>query len=318
MIIDSHTHIFYDPLKDFYEDGRAKVKDYLPIPNWAELRQLGRTLLMGYSESLQKTQPMIRYLPEALRSTLDVVGSMGSLPSLFVESSVSDLKQKMEKNGISKSVVIAHPPFSSNEFVLDAAKNDPSLVPCVYITTETSKPSQALKRLVEEEGARALKIHPAADGEVASSPRYRALIKTAGELKIPIILHTGCVHTGVLYRNPDLGKVEHFVPWFRNYPEQKFLLAHMNFHDPMKALEICEQFPNLSVDTSWQPAEIIGEAVKRIGADRILFASDWPLMGRSIDVSKRRIDDAVLSGFITQTDADKIFGLNAIKFFGIQ
>lgn len=318
MIIDSHTHIFPDPFRGYYEEGRNTVKSFLPLPNWSELRQLGRTLLTGYTESLQKTQPMIRYLPHALRSTLDRVGSLGSLPSLFVESSVTDLKQKMEKHQITKSIVIPHPPFATNEFVLSACKDDPSLIPAAYITSETPKPAQALRRLIDEEGVKALKLHPAADGDLASAPRYRALIKTAGDLGIPIILHTGCVHVGPLYRNPDLGRVEHFVPWFRNFPEQKFLLAHMNFHEPEKALELCEQFPNLMVDTSWQPAEIIGEAVKKIGAERILFASDWPIMGRSIDVSIRRVDDAVTSGFITQADADLILGLNAVKFFNIK
>ncbi|MCM0604528.1 MAG: amidohydrolase family protein [Xanthomonadaceae bacterium] len=318
MIIDSHTHVFPDPLREYYEEGRNTVKTFLPLPNWSELRQLGRTLLTGYSESLQKSQPMMRYLPEALRSTLDVVGSLGSIPSLFVESSVTDLKQKMEKHHIAKSIVIPHPPFATNEFVLSVCKDDPSLIPVAYIVPETLKPSQTLRRLVDEENVKALKLHPASDGDLPSSPRYRALIKTAGDLGIPIILHTGCVHVGPLYKNPDLGRVEHFVPWFKNFPEQKFLLAHMNFHEPERALELCQEFPNLFVDTSWQPAEIIGEAVKKIGSDRILFASNWPLMGRSIDVSIRRIDDAVTSGFISKSDSELILGLNAVKFLNIK
>jgi len=314
-IIDSHVHIFPDPLAHWYEEGRTKVQPYLPLPHWSELRQLGRALMTGYTESLQSVQPMMRYLPESVRSTLDVVGTMGSLPGFLVESNVDDLKQRMQKNGVSQAVVVAHPPFAPNELVLKAAHQDPSLIPCVYIPTETNKPAQALKRLVEEEGARALKIHTAADGEAPSAPRYRALLKAAGDLGIPVIIHTGCVHTGFIYKKPELASVELFVPWFKNYPQQKFLLSHMNFHSPDQAIELCEKYPSLYVDTSWQPAEVIGEAVRRIGPERVLFASDWPIMGRNMDVAIRRINDAVSSGFIQQSDADLILGENAIQFF---
>jgi predicted TIM-barrel fold metal-dependent hydrolase len=130
---------------------------------------------------------------------------------------------------------------------------------------------------------------------------------------LPVILHTGCIQNRVFYKNPSLGKVEIFEPWFEAYRRIRFVLAHMNFHEPEKALQLGELHSNILVDTSWQPAEIIGEAVRRLGADRVLFGTDWPFVGGNLAVGKKRIEEGVTGGVYSQDDADKILGGNALK-----
>lgn len=53
----------------------------------------------------------------------------------------------------------------------------------------------------------------------------------------------------------------------------------MNLHEPERAIGLAERFSNVLLDTSWQPGEVIAEACRRVGAAKILFASDWPLLG---------------------------------------
>src|SRR5262249_55470294 len=150
------------------------------------------------------------------------------------------------------------------------------------------RPAQALKSCAKK-GARLLKIHPAADGEGPDSPRYRAMLEVAESLNLPVIIHTGCMHSRVLYRDPEMGKAERFAPWFEAYPQTSFILAHMNFHEPETAIDLAEKYANVFVDTSWQPTEVIAEAVRRMGARKILFATDWPFIGNNLSIGVDRV-----------------------------
>ena len=91
----------------------------------------------------------------------------------------------------------------------------------------------------------------------------------------------------------------------------------MNFHFPQVALDLMEKHRNVYADTSWQPAEVIGEAVRRVGAEKILLGSDWPILGGNISVALSRINECVETGRITAADRDLILGENAVRVLGL-
>ena len=62
---------------------------------------------------------------------------------------------------------------------------------------------------------------------------------------------------------------------------------------------------------------MIGEAVRRLGPEKVLFGSDWPLMGNNLTVGLRRIQSSVEGGLISEEDAALIRGANARRLFGI-
>ena len=263
---------------------------------------------------MHRAQTVLRYLPDPARRALDELSGLAPLPTLLIESTVQDLAAAMDESRVDQALLIAHPPTSSNDFVLESCAAEPRLRPVVNIPSGTARPGNVLKAFVAR-GAVALKIHPAADGEGVDSPRYRALLKVADGLGLPVIIHTGCIHTHVLYRDPDQGQAQRFATWFATYPRIRFVLAHMNFHDPNIALDLMEEHANVHTDTSWQPAEVIGEAVRRVGSERILFGSDWPIVGDNIAVGLARIRDCVDTGALTEEQARAIRGENAAKLF---
>jgi hypothetical protein len=63
------------------------------------------------------------------------------------------------------------------------------------------------------------------------------------------------------------------------YPDIKFIVAHtggdLASPDGREAARLAFSFDNLYVDTSKTPAEIVSEVVRGIGAERVLFGSDW-------------------------------------------
>ena len=291
------------------------MKASLPAP-LGNLRKQARSWARPVASTLHKLLTYSRHLPEPLRNGLDQCGALAPLPNLVVESTTEDLLETMKDARVDRALVIAHPPWISNDFVQDLCVSESSFYAAVNIPKGTPKPGAALRTYVKQ-GAKALKIHPAFDGEGVDSPRYRGLLRTASDLGLPVIIHTGCIHSRLLYKNPTVGGAEQFTKWYETYSKTNFVLSHMNFHDPQTALDLCEQFPNLWVDTSWQPAETIAEAVRRIGAERVLFGSDWPLLGNNIRVGRERIQDCIDTGLLNPEQAELILGVNATKLLGI-
>lgn len=297
-VIDVHAHAF--PAIE------SVVQTLEPV------RRNVRSWMRPLAESFHKTQTLLRHLPDPIRQGIDQVAGIAPMAGLLVESTVDDLLESMETNEVDQALLIAHPPLISNDFVMDACARDPRLIPIVNIPKETARPKTALKNFAKK-GARGLKIHTAADGEGVDSKRYRDLLATASDLGLFVILHTGCLHSNLVFKNPALSRADLFTPWFEEFQNLTFILAHMNFHEPQVAMNLVTEYGNVHVDTSWQPAETIAEAVRRVGAERVMFGSDWPLLGNNISVGLQRIQDCVDTGLITTEDSKKILGENAVR-----
>ncbi|MGK5087870.1 amidohydrolase family protein [Bdellovibrionota bacterium FG-2] len=307
LIIDSHVHMFPDPLR--------KLAPGLASGSLAQTRKFLRLWRRPISRTLHKLQTLMRHFPTPALKALDEFGGFAPLPGLLIESTLADLIEAMQDAKTNRAVIIAHPPLCPNELVLDACAEFPRLIPAVNLAPGTRDPKRTLQKY-HRLGAKFLKIHPAADGQGVDYAQYLTLIKTACDLGLPIIIHTGSLYSHLLYKDPAQGDAERFKKWFRDFPAT-FILAHMNMHSPMVAIDLAEEFPNVVIETSWQPAEIIGEAVRRIGAERVIFGSDWPIVGDNIKIGIERIDEAVLGGLIQAEQAQMILGGNATRLFGI-
>ncbi len=310
-MIDFHVHVFPDWLRKATD--RVPVTytpDLTPID---ELRRQARKFLRPIVRSFHATQTLVRHLPDFSHGTLDRLGGLLSAPMLVLESTPLDLTEEMQRSGLKHAVVIASPPFAPNDWILQISQRDPRFIPCIY-APETPK---HLRDYVAR-GARLLKLHPAMDGKSANDPSYLALLETAEELSLPVILHTGCIHLNGFYKRPELGSVHHFQPWFKRFKKTPFVLAHMNFHEPRVAIDFCAEFPNLWVDTSWQPAEAIAEAVRLIGSERILLGSDWPLLGGNIPTAIARVKEITKFGTFGGSDVANILGRNASRLLKLQ
>ena len=312
-VIDFHTHVFPDYLGQWLSKRALNSM----TQRLDRVRQKARYWAKPFLGSIHSVQTTMRYFPEVIRKNLDEVGSLVPLLGVVVESTHQDLSQSMQEAGVDYALIIAHPPLIPNEFVLSLAKRHPQMIPVVNISKNETDPKKKLRHYVKK-GARAIKIHPAADGEGFDTDRYKILLNAATDLGLPVILHTGSVHVRFLYKEPSQGRAEIFCQWYRNYPQTQFVLAHMNFHEPHIALDLCEEHPNLFVETSWQPAEIIGEAVRRIGAERVLFGTDWPLIGNNMLVGRQRMEDCVSTGMLNTKQAKLILGGNAAKLLGVR
>jgi predicted TIM-barrel fold metal-dependent hydrolase len=314
-VVDFHAHV-YPGLSWWAMQNGIVLPDSLRGREISRLRDKARTGYRALARMAHDLQPQLRHFSKPLRDRLDLVGGLLSVPGFLLESGVQDLRQAMLDSDIDACVVIAHPPYCPNNFVLELAAVDSRIIPVVNIGSDCSDPAEELRSLVKS-GARALKIHPSADGERENSKRYLALLEVANELALPVFIHTGCIHLGPFFKDPEAACAGHFESWFERFPNTIFNLAHMNYHDPDQAIDLARRYDNVTVETSWQPGEVMRKALSELGPRKVLFGSDWPIFGANMAVGLERVKSAVLKEGLSSSDGALVMGGNALRILGI-
>ena len=198
--------------------------------------------------------------------------------------------------------------LESNDEVLRAAIEDPRLVPFVRLDPRVSEVAARLKEYAGR-GCRGIKLHPVLDHFSLLDPGLEPALEAAAAGRLPVMVHTGWRPSGSVR---DVGELA------RRHPELRFVVAHMKeewgVNRRLSHIEVAESRPNIWLECSYaEHPRRIREAVMRLGADRILFGSDWPLGGGHIAWDMTRVTYAA----IAEEDKAKILGENARKFLGL-
>jgi uncharacterized protein len=134
-------------------------------------------------------------------------------------------------------------------------------------------------RWAKENGFRGVgELSPHSQGVPVAGDGWRTLLRTAGELEMPVNVHV----TDPLTR-PFLGRVDtplaDFAAMAREFPATKFILAHWGgglAFDPAS-----RAWSNVWYDTAASPimydASVWKRAADAVGVERIIFGSDYPL-----------------------------------------
>ena len=138
----------------------------------------------------------------------------------------------------------------------------------------------------------------------------REIMDAARELKIPVLAHAGMGYQPIKYEGVA-----------NSYPDVTLILAHLGigmqwedmFAHPLQAFYLAKQYKNVYLDTSaanWMQY-VLEQAVREVGADKLIFGSDGPWFYPSI--MKACIQDLELNG----ADEAKIMGGNIAKILNL-
>lgn len=278
------------------------------------VRKWGKFWAKPASYAAHELQPFIRFLPSIGRTVVEEVGAIAPLSHLLFESSLTDLSDSLDKNHVDRCVILSDPSQVENAELIRIAKQDPRFISAIRLPPRKSESAESIHTQMTNahaENTRILQIHPASDGLDPQSDVYLEQIELAVALGWIILLQTGTPKSHLVYRRPENTAIDRFTEWFKTWPNQAFVIARMNYDDPDRAIDLAEEYPSLHLETSWQPPETIAEAVRRIGSKRILFGSDWPILGNNQRIGIRKIRDAVEFQMITHEDGENILGKNA-------
>ncbi|MGY0488265.1 amidohydrolase family protein [Streptomyces sp. WG-D5] len=193
---------------------------------------------------------------------------------------VRGLRASLERSGIDRSVVMgiadhARHVHRTNEFI-GSLKSD-QLVPFGTVHPELSVEENldSLRR----HGVTGVKLHPLFQGFALDDPRIWALLEAFGS-EFPVIMHVGKGGTPETDARATPVMLAAIVDAF---PGLRLVACHFGgFH---RLDEVEEQVVGKQVllETSWPPtlagldAGRVRDVIRRHGADRVVFGSDWPM-----------------------------------------
>lgn len=128
-------------------------------------------------------------------------------------------------------------------------------------------------------GMKGLKLHPVSTHQHPTSPGTVAIVKKAAELNAPVLFHCGDEENTLPLQIARLAE---------KVPEAKIILGHCGGYFHVKdAIRVAQRYSNIYLETSAMPyPAMIREAVEKVGADRVIFASDGPGCDPTIELRK--------------------------------
>jgi hypothetical protein len=191
------------------------------------------------------------------------------------------------------------------EYIRDAVSRFPGRL-IAYARLDPGDPAsrEHLARAVTSWGFRGLKLHPVGNHIHPAQTDSLDLIRSAASLGVPVLFHCGDEEFTLPFQVAAAA---------REVPLASIILGHMGgyFH-VQDAILAGERFPNLYLETSAMPYPgMVREAVNRLGADRVLFASDGPGCPPGLELSKIR-----LAG-LDREDEEKVLSGNIKRLIGL-
>ena len=222
---------------------------------------------------------------------------------------VDDMVRTMDETGVDYACFSAYaaigPDFiGGNDLVAAAIRRHPTRVlGCVVpnprypqlVVTE-------LRRRVEDQGFRGIKIHPSSHNYRVLGPHYEPVYEYADDHRLPILSHT--------YDSPaTVAKLA------TTYPNATFVWAHAiwsHLRTPDLAT-VVRDHPNVLVEMagSANVRGTIEDFVRVAGAEHVVFGSDYPVLGQAWQLGQ------VAHADLPVADKRKIFGQNLRAVLGL-
>jgi hypothetical protein len=270
-------------------------------------------------------------LPEEFVSGRERISRADStFRSLFADPKVKfahtdDLISSMDEAGVDVSVCAGFgwtdPEVArvSNSYNLEAARSYPDrLVAFCSVNPLWGEDAVAELRRCHEAGAKGIgELHPDTQGILdADMASLAPVFDTAKELEMPILVHAS---EPVGHGYPGKGTVtpELLMALVNAFPNNTFIFSHFGGGLPFYALmpEVKSALKNVYFDSAAFPflyrPEVFDVAARAVGAEKLLFASDFPLVSQ-----KRALDEFGQSGLDAE-QSSLVRGENASKLLGL-
>ncbi|MCP3982815.1 MAG: amidohydrolase [bacterium] len=204
-------------------------------------------------------------------------------------ATLENFGRSLDESQISHGVCLPIPPHVGFADLAEARSKDPRIVPFTGVDFTGSEdgsledPTAQLAADVAA-GARGLKLHPIIQKIPLTSPATRAAVDAFAPHGLPVLFHCGVssYYLGAerVRQEPRYGAIHYAAELVRDFPAVRFIAGHSGLMQVDQLMEQLAGFSNVWVDTSFQSPERIGLLVQTFGADRVLFASDWPYGNR--------------------------------------
>ena len=216
---------------------------------------------------------------------------------------VDDVLANMERTGIDYTIMANFaPPRIINEnnlWTIKASSSNKRLIPLVSFHPAMKGDIRSLLELYMRLGAKGIKLHPMAQGFSPLDGKLAELYKGCNEAAFPVVFHCGRVANARLNEYSDLDIIR---PLIEKYPAIPFVLTHMADGNERDVVETAKSFANVSFDTSivitgyppimetndasWLDDDEVAGIINSVGAEKVVFGSDYPWGSPSHDITR--------------------------------
>jgi len=231
---------------------------------------------------------------------------------------IPNLLAEMDATGVSQALVLPIAfglPFGDDltERWLDATETagvQDRLLPAASVHPRDPARIEKLRRYAAR-GARALKLHPAAQRFFPDAPEAMEIYEECARLGLVVVFHGGRAGIEPEYAH-QFTLMRYYEPMLARYPELPVVLGHSGARDVADAIPLARRYPNLWLDVHGQGVTTLHELIERVSGGRLLFGTDWPFyhlaatLAKVLIVTEGRPD---LRTAILRGNADRLFGL---------
>ncbi|MBF0225555.1 MAG: amidohydrolase family protein [Desulfobacterales bacterium] len=224
------------------------------------------------------------------------------------QSNRDNLQSYLNEFGIEKAAVIS---VETNRFtrfskeLYDTCKDHSNLI--LFCSVHPYNPDMELTIVdYRSKGIVGLKFHPDFQGVSPDSKEALNLFDICQSTKMVVQCHVGWPIKGVGLSKPEL-----YSKAIREFPDLKFVLCHIGLAEYEETINLASSYDNVFLETSGQPSEGIKKAASKIGADKIIFGTDWPVYHPAVPIS------AVMEAFPNESDRVKVFKSNFEKLLNL-
>lgn len=173
---------------------------------------------------------------------------------------------------------------------------------------DRSRALDEVHRCVQDYGFKGLKLHPTINSYMVDSTLVDPIMDLAEKYSLSVLIHS---------QNDGYSHPRMIAALAKRHPATSVIIGHMGEDAWVEAVEMVKKHTNLYLDTTGIPNEvyIIPTAVAEVGANRIVWGSDSPVLNAAVELS--RITSADLYGKITEKDKNLILGGNIARILSI-
>lgn len=187
-----------------------------------------------------------------------------------------DLIKRMDQYNIQISIVQPHPgaddPVAAHEAVAEMAAKYPGRIYGITCFSPYLEEEDFIKKVtwaIKDLKFKGVKLHTNGYSISPIHPEAQKLFKTANDLKVPVMIHTGA---GIPNALPSL-----CIQPAMEYPDIPIILAHTGAgiytSEAVIAANVCK---NIYLETSWVYSNDTVPIIESIGADRVMMGTDVP------------------------------------------
>jgi uncharacterized protein len=223
--------------------------------------------------------------------------------------SPDDLLRQMDRNNVALAVICTVDQYvavrnrEGNDQILAAVRNWPDRFWGLAAVNPWFQQQgvDELKRCMDA-GLSGLKLNGRLQGFQLSDPLVHPLIETCRDFGGVVYAHTGTFITSEPFQLSELA---------RTFPDVSMIAGHSGFADLwLDAVPAALQLPNIFLETSLIDLMNIGNAVEKLGAERVLFGSDAPESNLSLELRKLEMVE------MSASDRRRVMHDNAAALWG--